>query len=277
MPLLFQYQARAEALPPVAATPDRWQPTCPQPSRRVAAIAGLVAGVVAPVFVPTPTGWGATPSQPAAVVAPRTVGSQTVGPVFVPPGPQVVPFGWSPQASQPISTLPVRPWTPYSVMPVLVGTTPPPTLPLDLAGAIKAAFLASPGLSSLAPGGIFNGVAEDGSDTRAAPFVVFKINSEPMDYISSTSQWRASRVRFDCQSGSAVASNAMAQAVVDCFSPRDGSGVPQGVNLQFQDGATSPFVLVDASQAPATGRGKNNARVFRSSVDYSARTRLGRP
>lgn len=136
-----------------------------------------------------------------------------------------------------------------------------------LPGAIEDFFAATPGLVTIAPGGLFNNQAEDSSDP-ATPYIVFRISSDAIEYISDTSQWGATRVKFECCAVGAEVANTMAQAIIDAFKP--------GISLSFMTGVTTPFVMEDRSQADRPMRGKGTVKTYKSCVNYLARTRLGR-
>lgn len=144
-------------------------------------------------------------------------------------------------------------------------------LPANLAAAIKAEFLASSEASADAPGGIFNGMAKDGADP-SSPYVVFKIASDPTEYLSNSSRWGVTRIKFDAIASTAEAANVAARAIIDLFGGYSGI---DGIRLDFEDGFTTAFVLDDRSQGASPTRGKGNQRIFKSYVCYSTKVRQG--
>lgn len=147
-------------------------------------------------------------------------------------------------------------------------------LPADLASAVEAALLGDTALQSLAPGGVFNGTAKDGSDASLRPHLVFRLASEPNALITSDSSWGDARIRLEAFSPQQDRSNSMAMAVLRVLG--DGTRA-KTVRLSYRAGGTTPLILADRSQGPERGRARGNARVFSSVVEYSTKARLGNP
>ncbi len=137
-------------------------------------------------------------------------------------------------------------------------------LAADIEAAITTRFAAAADLVTLAPA-IFQGQA---GDTSTLPYIVFRVTASPMSWVSSTSYWDETRIRFECYGQAAEQASAMAQALVNAF---------DGGTLSFEAGVSTPLILADRSKAAGQGRAKGNVRVFRATVDYGCKTRLGRP
>ena len=139
-----------------------------------------------------------------------------------------------------------------------------PDVPVDLEAAVTAKFKAATDLISVA-GVLYQGQA---GDTSNLPYIVFRVTASPMGWLSSTSYWDETKIRFECFAATPEAASAMAQALVAAF---------DGQTLSFETGITTPLILSDRSKAADRSRAKANTRVFRATVDYGCKTRLGRP